>query len=56
MLGLYSSSMGYTVLASNEQERYFSKCDIYLSLQSLPGRELILQHNIIERPWAKIGL
>ena len=35
---------------------YISKCDICLSHQSVLGREPILQHDIIERPWAKIGV
>ena len=41
---------------SKDLKEYISKCDICLSNQSLPGRELILQHDIIERPWAKIGV
>ena len=41
---------------SKDLKEYISKCDICLSNQSLPGRELILQHDIIEHPWAKIGV
>ena len=41
---------------SKELKEYISKCDICLSYQSSPGREPILQHEITERPWAKIGV
>ena len=41
---------------SKELKEYFSKCDICLSYQASPGREPILQHEITERPWAKIGV
>ena len=32
------------------------KCDICLAHQAMPGRESLLQHEIPERPWAKIGV
>ena len=41
---------------SKELKEYISKCDICLSYQPSPGREPILQHEITERPWAKIGV
>ena len=41
---------------SKELKEYISKCDICLSYQASPGREPILQHEITERPWAKIGV
>ena len=41
---------------SKHLKEYISRCDICLSHQSLLGRELFLQHDIIERPWAKIGV
>ena len=41
---------------SKDLKDYISKCDICLSRQSVPGREPILQHDIIECPWAKIGV
>ena len=33
-----------------------SKCDVFLSHQSLPQSETIQQHEIIARPWAKVGV
>ena len=41
---------------SKDLKEYISKCDICLSCRSLPGREPILQHEITECPWAKIGV
>ena len=35
--------------------KYISKCDICLSYRALQSKESLLQHNIIDRPWAKIG-
>ena len=34
----------------------YSKCDVCLSHQNLPQRETIQQHEIIARPWAKVGV
>ena len=31
-------------------------CDICLSHQAVPGKESLLQHEIPERPWARIGM
>ena len=41
---------------SKNLKKCISKCIICLSHQSLLGRELILQQNIIECPWTKIGV
>ena len=41
---------------SKELKEYISKCDICLSYQASPGRESILQHEITEHPWTKIGV
>ena len=37
-------------------KEYMFKCDVYLSHQNLPQRETIQQHEIIARPWAKVGV
>ena len=34
---------------------YIAKCDICLSHRALQSKEPLLQHDIIDRPWAKIG-
>ena len=41
---------------STDLKEYMSKCDVCLSHQSLPQRETIQQHEIIARPWAKVGV
>ena len=35
---------------------YLSKCDICLAHRDSPGKEPIIQHEVIDRPWAKIGV
>ena len=40
---------------SSELKEYISKCDICLAHQSSPPKETIWQHEIIARPWAKVG-
>ena len=37
-------------------KEYISKCDICLAHQAVPGKESLLQHEIPERPWARIGV
>ena len=35
---------------------YVSKCDICLAHRDSPGKQPIMQHEVIDRPWAKIGV
>ena len=37
-------------------KEYIGKCDICLAHQAVPGRESLVQQEIPERPWAKIGV
>jgi len=46
--------MFWTRMATELRE-YVSKCDICLSHRASQGREPLLQHEIIDRPWAKVG-
>ena len=41
---------------SADLKEYISKCDICLAHQTSPGKEPSLQHEVIERPWAKVGV
>ena len=41
---------------NSDLKEYIGKCDICLSHRAVPGRESLLQHEIPERPWAKIGV
>ena len=34
---------------------YISRCDVCLAYQNAPHRETLMQHEIIARPWAKVG-
>ena len=40
---------------TTELREYISKCDICLSYRPLQSKEPLLQHDIPDRPWAKIG-
>lgn len=40
---------------TTELREYISKCDICLSHRALQRKEPLLQHDITDRPWAKIG-
>ena len=44
-----------TTLATNEQVN-ISQHEICLKYQATPGREPLLQHEITDRPWAKLGV
>ena len=41
---------------STEIKDYVQKCDVCLAHRSSPGKEPILQHEVPERPWAKVGV
>ena len=47
---LYWPGMG------TELKEYIQKCDVCLTHRSSLGREPILQHEVPERPWSKVGL
>ena len=40
---------------TTELREYILKCDICLSHRSLQNKEPLIQHDITDRPWAKIG-
>ena len=40
---------------TTELREYVSRCDICLSYRTLQSKESLLQHDIPDRPWAKIG-
>ena len=40
---------------SSELREYVLKCDICLAHRAMPGKEPLLQHEVIARPWAKLG-
>ena len=41
---------------SADLKEYVSKCDICLTHRTTQGRESLLQHEIPERPWARVGV
>ena len=41
---------------STEVREYVSKCDICLAHHDSPGKEPTMQHEVSNRPWAKIGV
>ena len=41
---------------NSDLKEYISKCDICLAHRAVPGKESLLQHEIPERPWARIGV
>ena len=41
---------------SADLKEYISKCDICLTHRASPGKEPLLQHEVIDRPWAKVGI
>ena len=41
---------------NSDLKEYISKCDICLAHWAPPGKESLLQHEIPERPWARIGV
>ena len=40
---------------TTEVREYVSKCEICLAHRDSPGKEPIIQHEIIARPWSKVG-
>ena len=40
---------------ATELKQYIAKCDISLVLPSGQGKEPIVQHALVARPWAKVG-
>ena len=47
---LYWPSMGAEI------KEYIQKCNVCLAHRPSPGREPLLQHEVPERPWSKIGM
>jgi hypothetical protein len=41
---------------ATEVREYVSKCDICLAHRDSPGKEPTMQHEVSNRPWAKIGV
>jgi len=41
---------------NSDLKEYISKCDICLTHRAVPEREPLLQYEIPERPWARIGI
>jgi len=41
---------------TTELKEYISKCDVCLAYRPSPEREPLLQHEVTERPWCKVGI
>ena len=63
---LHPQSSGLTLLASyrdslywpcmaTERKEYISKCDVCLAHRSTPGKEPLLSHELVARPWSKVA-
>ena len=40
---------------ATELKEYISKCDVCLAHQSTPGKEPLLSHELVARPWSKVA-
>ena len=40
---------------TTELKEYISKCDVCLTYHASPGKEPLLQHDVTEWPWSKVG-
>ena len=40
---------------STELKEYISKCDVCLAHRASPGKEPLLQHEVVKCPWSKIS-
>ena len=40
---------------TSDVKDHISKCDVCLAHQNAPQKETLHQHQIIDRPWAKVG-
>ena len=40
---------------ATELKEYMSKCDVCMTYRSAPGKEPIQQHELVPRPWARVG-
>lgn len=40
---------------ATEWKEYISKCDVCLTHQSTPGKEPLLSHELVARPWSKVA-
>ena len=40
---------------STELKEYVAKCDVCMSYRAMPGKETLLSHEFVARPWAKVG-
>ena len=45
----------YWLRMTTEVREYVSKCEICLAHRDSPGKEPVIQHEIIARPWSKVG-
>ena len=41
---------------STELREYISKCDVCLAHRPAQGKEPLIQHDVSDRPWSKIGV